>query len=256
MPMARSARVQAIHVDDLAAVLVRLALAPGPVPARLAAVGPRATTMAGYLAALREGLAAAPALVLELPKPAARALARVAAWHPSSALTPASLTMLEQSADGGNTADAGPVAAILGRSLRDPAEFARPAQRAGAALAWGEPLLRLAMALLWLWTAYVSWFGWPHGDSLAWPGDCGVPPGWHTPVLAGACLADAAIGSLLLLRPRRWLWPLQIVLVLAYTAVLSWCLPRFWLHPFGPLAKNLPLLAMLAVLWRLGGKAA
>jgi hypothetical protein len=26
-------------------------------------------------------------------------------------------------------------------------------------------------------------------------------------------------------------------------------LPHYWLHPFGPLLKNLPMLAMLGALW-------
>jgi hypothetical protein len=199
-------------------------------------------------------MAAAPAVVLDLPMPLARAVARVAALYPASALTPESLLMLEQSADGGNTADPGPVVAWLGRPLRDPAGFTRPEQRVAATLAWGAPALRLAMAALWLITAYVSWFGWPHADSLAWLGACGVPPAWRDTALLGASLFDAAIGALLLLRPRRWLWPLQGALVLGYTGIMSVCLPGFWLHPFGPLSKNLPLLALMLVMWRLSEK--
>ena len=69
-------------------------------------------------------------------------------------------------------------------------------------------------------------------------------------MLLAASLTDAAIGVSLLLRPRRWLWGLQLALVGGYTMVLSVCLPQFWLHPFGPLSKNLPLLAVMAVMWR------
>ncbi|MGZ5030831.1 MAG: DoxX-like family protein, partial [Methylobacter sp.] len=35
---------------------------------------------------------------------------------------------------------------------------------------------------------------------------------------------------------------LQIGIMLAYMLVISFYLPEFWLHPFGPLLKNLPLL--------------
>jgi uncharacterized protein YbjT (DUF2867 family) len=250
MPMAHGAKVQAIHVDDLAAVLVRLVLAEGGVPRELAVVGPRATTMAGYLGALRSGMQAAPALVLDLPMPLARVVARVAGMIPSSALTPESLLMLEQSADGGNTADAGPAVALLGRPLRDPVRFARPDQRIAAAWTWGAPLVTVAMALLWLITAYVSWFGWPRADSMAWLAACGVPAGAQQPMLLAASLADAAVGVLLLLYPRRWVWALQLALVGGYTAIMSVCLPGFWLHPFGPLSKNLPLLALMLLMWR------
>jgi uncharacterized protein YbjT (DUF2867 family) len=254
MPMAHRAKVQPIHVDDLAAVLVKLVMTPGEVPRELAVVGPRATTMAGYLEDLREGMAAPSALVLDLPMPVARMVAQVAALNPSSALTPESLLMLEQSTDGGNTADASPAAALLGRPLRDPARFAKPAQRIVAAWAWGCMLVTVAMAVMWLITAYVSWFSWPHAESRAWLAACGVPDLLQEPMLLGASVFDATIGVLLLLRPRPWVWALQLALVSGYTVILSFGLPWFWLHPFGPLSKNLPLLAVMLVMWRVSAR--
>ena len=250
MPMAHRARVQAIHVDDLAAVMVKLVMAQGDVPRELVVVGPRATTMTGYLAALRSGMAAPPALVLDLPMPLARMVAQAAALVPSSALTPESLLMLEHSADGSNTADPAAAAAMLERPLRDPARFARPEQRIVAAWSWGAMAVTVAMATLWLITAYVSWFAWPHTESMTWLAACGVPAAWREGTLLAASATDAAIGVLLLLRPRRWLWAAQLALVGGYTAVMSVCLPGFWLHPFGPLSKNLPLLALMLVMWR------
>jgi hypothetical protein len=107
------------------------------------------------------------------------------------------------------------------------------------------------MAALWLWTAYVSWFAWPHAGSVAWLTACGIPAAWGEATLAAASLLDASIGCALLLRPRRWLWPLQLALVGGYTVAMSFCLPEFWLHPFGPLSKNLPILALLLAMWRL-----
>jgi hypothetical protein len=63
-------------VDDLAEVIVRLVMAERAIPGVLAVVGPRATSLAGYLADLRRGMQAAPALVLALPMP-------LAAWWPT-----------------------------------------------------------------------------------------------------------------------------------------------------------------------------
>ncbi|RZT05975.1 Uncharacterized conserved protein YbjT, contains NAD(P)-binding and DUF2867 domains [Duganella sp. CF402] len=250
MPMAHGAKVQPIHVDDLVAVIVRLVTAGTAGPRELAVVGPRATTMAGYLGDLRIGMKAAPGMVLDLPMPVARVIARIAALIPSSALTPESLLMLEQSADGSNTADASATAALLDRPLRDPAHFTRPAQRISAVWDWAATAITLALAALWLWTAAVSWFGWPHAESRAWLAACGVPAAAQEAVLLAASLTDAALGLLLLLRPRRWLWALQLGLVAVYTLAMSICLPHFWLHPFGPLSKNLPLLALMFVMWR------
>lgn len=250
MPMAHGAKVQPIHVDDLTAIIARLITSAEAPPRELAAVGPRAGSMAAYLGDLRQGMRAPAALVLDLPMPLARLVARIAARMPSSALTPESLLMLEQSADGGNTADAAPAAALLGRPLRDPASFAQPAQRVAAAWQWASVLITLSMAALWLLTAAVSWFGWPHEESRAWLAACGIPAAVQEPMLLAASLTDAAIGVLLLLRPRRWLWAAQLALVGGYTVIMSVFLPFFWLHPFGPLSKNLPLLALMFFMWR------
>ena len=250
LPAAHRALVQPIHVADLADVVVRLLTTQATLPRELAVVGPRAMTMAGYLADLRRGMQAPAALVLSLPAPVARVAAHLAALAPSSVFTPESLLMLERSADGSNTADAAPAQALLGRPLRDPVTFARPAQRITATWSWGAPLLTVAVALMWLITAYVSWFAWPHADSRSWLAACGVPPAWQEPMLLAASVTDAAIGVLLLLRPRRWLWAAQLALVGGYTAMLSVFLPDFWRHPFGPLTKNLPVLALMLLMWR------
>ncbi len=253
LPAARRSRVQPIHIDDLCALLVELVDMARP-PRELAAVGPRALSMAGYLDALRRGMGAGPAWVGEPPIGLARVAARVAALHRASPLTPDALTMLALSADGANTADPAPVAALLGRAPRDPERFARPADKAAAVLAWGAPLCSVAIAALWLITAAVSWFGWPHAQSAAWLAACGLPAAWREPALLGASALDAALGLALLLRPRGWLWPLQIAAVLGYTAIMSLRLPEFWLHPFGPLSKNLPILALMIVMWRLSAR--
>ena len=62
-------------------------------------------------------------------------------------------------------------------------------------------------------------------------------------LLIGAAIFDIALGVLTLL-PRRppLLWTAQILLVLVYTAIISVFLPELWLEPFGPVAKNMPIL--------------
>ena len=77
----------------------------------------------------------------------------------------------------------------------------------------------------------------------------GVPAALRPLALYGAAALDLALGiASLLLRRRRWLWLAQIALILGYTAIITIRLPEFWLHPYGPVLKNLP---MLAALWLL-----
>jgi hypothetical protein len=71
-------------------------------------------------------------------------------------------------------------------------------------------------------------------------------------LLVGAIGTDLAFGAMTLLPWRpRWLWPAQIAVVLTYTLIITWRLPLLWLEPFGPVAKNLPILALLLLLQQL-----
>ena len=114
-------------------------------------------------------------------------------------------------------------------------------------------LLRASLVVVWLATAVVS--VWElHGQSrelLA-----GLPTAWaggHAPwlptaiILAGAA-ADAVLGLWLALRPGRQAYGAALLMMLAMTLLATAIHPAWWLHPFGPLTKNLPIAAILWVL--------
>jgi len=68
-------------------------------------------------------------------------------------------------------------------------------------------------------------------------------------VLAGAAL-DAILGLWLLLRPTRPAYLLALATMLLMTLVATALSPYLWLHPLGPLSKNIPIAAVLWVLAR------
>lgn len=256
LPAGGQQRIQPIHVDDAVDALRALVEAPagGLRAARLALVGPRPLTLRDYLLQLRAAVGLAPPLLtLALPAWWMAALARLGDAWPGALFNRAAWTMLQQ----GSTADAAPLARLLGRPPRPPLAFVAPEQRAGlrvlAQLGWLLPLLRLSVAVLWLATAAVSAGLYPLEASHELLARAGVPAKLRPAALWGAVALDALLGLLTLwpLRSRRWLWAAQAALVLFYTAVISLRLPEFWLHPYGPLTKNLPLLALLLLLWQL-----
>jgi hypothetical protein len=53
------------------------------------------------------------------------------------------------------------------------------------------------------------------------------------------------------MRDRRVLWLVQMMLIVGYTIIISIGLPEFWLHPYGPILKNLPMLAAIYLLYAL-----
>lgn len=148
----------------------------------------------------------------------------------------------------GNTADARPLAAVLGRMPRAVEQFIE-AERSGAVharavLAWQLPLLRVAIAAVWIWTGIVSLGLYPIEQSYALLARLRIEGPLATALLYGAACLDLALGiATLAVRDRRWIWRAQIAVMLGYTALISAWLPEYWLHPYGPLTKNLPLLA-------------
>jgi hypothetical protein len=74
--------------------------------------------------------------------------------------------------------------------------------------------------------------------------------------LYAAALLDTLLGLALLLNYRLRLVLLsQVAMMLGYSLILTFCLPEFWLHPFGPISKNLPLIAASLMLYVREGDA-
>ena len=114
-------------------------------------------------------------------------------------------------------------------------------------------LLRGSLVVVWLATAVVS--VWElHGQSrelLA-----GLPTAWTegntswlpTAIILAGAAADAVLGLWLALRPGRKAYGAALLMMLAMTLLATAIQPAWWLHPFGPLTKNLPIAAILWVL--------
>ena len=67
--------------------------------------------------------------------------------------------------------------------------------------------------------------------------------------LYGASAIDALLGLALLMGWHlRWVVYAQLIIMLIYTAVISVALPEYWLHPFGPIIKNVPLMVATLIL--------
>lgn len=110
--------------------------------------------------------------------------------------------------------------------------------------------LHLSLVFVWLWTAVVS--VWElKGQSRALLVASGVSDDRvsNALVLAGAVL-DAILGLWLLLRPTRPAYLLALATMVVMTLVATVLSPSLWLHPLGPLSKNIPIAVVLWVLAR------
>lgn len=252
LPRLFDSRVQPVHVDDLAAAVLKLVEATQSTESDIAAVGPEPLSLRAYLQCLRQQLGFRAATSFTIPVALLKLGRLLPALSRSGLVGDEALKMLAA----GSTADPRAFEVVLGRPARHPATFIHrdiaPALATQATLAWTLPLLRMAIALLWLVSGVVSLGIFPLDQSLALLASVGIPSSLQPLMLYGAAGMDLLLGlAVLCVGTRPAVWRLQIALVLFYTVVITIWLPQFWLHPFGPITKNIPLLASFYMLQRL-----
>lgn len=240
-------RIQPVHVDDLAQAVARCVAERRYDRSAIDAVGPRAMTVDEYLVSLRKALGRGTAPVWTVP----RSLVALAARMRVGLLDADALCMLEA----GSVSDPRPFEAALGRPAKTVDRFIEPAARASwhrrATLGWMEPVLRASIAFVWIATGVISAGLFPEGESRALLARVGLEGGLATLALYGASALDFALGLATLFVRRRMLWLLQLVLMGGYTAIITVFLPEQWLHPFGPVVKNVPLAAAILLMHQL-----
>ncbi|MFZ3120730.1 MAG: DoxX-like family protein [Variovorax sp.] len=112
-----------------------------------------------------------------------------------------------------------------------------------------DRLLRLSLVAVWLTTAAVSLVE-LNGQSRQLLANAGVAsPAWLVQgLIVGGAMADLLVGIALWRWPGRTSYVAALALMAAMTLAATALQPSLWLHPLGPLLKNLPI---AAVLWHL-----
>lgn len=244
-------RMAPIAAEDVGAAVVAALQQPSAAGQRIELVGPRVLSLREYLLAFRCWLGLPPPFEFAVPAALAHAAARVGEWAGRGPLGLTMWRMLERGNVGSQDARMR-MHETLGLAPRgiDAVLAARPAasaERWHARLYWLAPLLRLALALLWLASGVVGW-SWSDAAIAALLAPAGLEPGGAVVLARAGASVDLVLGALLL--AGRWTRPvlaLMALQVLAYTAFVGIALPAAWLDPWGGLLKNLVVLAALAV---------
>jgi len=106
-------------------------------------------------------------------------------------------------------------------------------------------IARLSLSFLWLFTAATSFF-WARNIGYEILAQQNFSGRQTDLVINAGSLLDAAIGIWLLSNFQlRWCYAVQIVLIISYSLLISVIAPFFWLHPFGPVTKNIPILVLI-----------
>jgi uncharacterized protein YbjT (DUF2867 family)/uncharacterized membrane protein YphA (DoxX/SURF4 family) len=253
LPHRGAMQVQPVHLDDVVQGLVAAIETPPREAQTLVFSGPQPLALGDYLGRLRGQLGFGGRLrLLPMPESLFRLSAAIAGKLPGSMLDAETAGMLLR----GNAATDQAFARLLGRPPRPVEAFVSPTQaepmRREAALALWLPVLRIAVALVWIWTGIVSLGLYPTQDSYELLARVGVGPALAPLMLYGAAVLDLLVGLATLVMSRLgWLWLLQLAVILGYTIIITFKLPEFWLHPYGPLSKNLVMLAAIYLLYTL-----
>lgn len=111
-------------------------------------------------------------------------------------------------------------------------------------------LARASLSFVWIFTGVTSAF-WAQDIGYQVLAQAGITGQLATLAIYCGSLLDVSIGVWIITGLRRKLcYLLQILVMLLYTFLLTIIDPSFWLHPFGPLTKNLPMLALVYYLYQ------
>jgi uncharacterized protein YbjT (DUF2867 family) len=242
-------RLQPILIEDFKACLLALLQNWPRGSQRVELVGAQSVTFLQLMVSIRNWLGMRPASALFIPIPVMRVSAKLNDWLGIGPLTSESLDMLLR----GNCCDPALVTAALIKprsveaGLRD--NPATTADRWHARLFFLRPLLRLCIGFLWLFTGIVSAFIYPIEESYKLLAATGISGILAPVMLYSASLLDGMLGIATWVGYRmRLVVGLQLLLMVSYMAILSWTLPEFWVHPFGPITKNLLLIVATLIM--------
>lgn len=109
-------------------------------------------------------------------------------------------------------------------------------------------LARYSLAFLWIFTGLTStFFDYQTGYELL------INFGFNEPItralIYSGAILDIGLGLWMLSNKKVMLcYVIQIVVIASYTILLTIIEPSYWLHPFGPVSKNLPIIMLILIL--------
>ena len=241
---------QPIHIDDLTKSVARLLDNREARNLRLEAVGPKPITFVELLFSFRKHLGLGKALLLKVPLSLVRLGAFFGNFIKNSPMNSEALDMLLR----GNTGNPEQLTLLSGVEPKALTDVLNSSPRLEAdfhhaRLYFLLPLLRLSVAALWIASGLISAFVYPAEQSYALLEQVGVSGATLPFMLYGASLLDVILGLAILTGCRLKLACLaQILLIILYSLIITIKLPLFWVHPFGPVIKNIPLIVSILII--------
>ncbi|TCK09233.1 NAD(P)H-binding protein [Marinobacterium mangrovicola] len=237
--------IQPIYIKDVAKAISLCLEADTTVHKHIDLVGPQSISFAALLSLHRNWLGLGALRPLPIKYPVALKLGKLAGKLGNAPVTEETVAMLAR----GNTSDVSAFVQAFKFTPRSPSDElgqhpAQTADRWYSSLFFMPWLLRWCIALVWVVTGVCSLGIYPESESLKILEQAGITGALATLLLYGGGLVDLAIGLMMLF--DRWIKSvlvIQLSIMMIYTLIITGLLPELWLHPFGPVTKNLPMAA-------------
>ena len=251
LPGRGAQQVQPIHVFEVAEVVARLVERRDEVREVFELGGAEPLSYRAMLQQYRAALGLGAALYGPVPVPLMMLGAWLAEALPQQVFCRDTLRLLER----GNVPGVNAATSLLGRapsSLAHGLSVTRPKPWFDVRVTLSAPVaaaLRAALAFMWISTALVS-AAWQHESGVAQLlARCGFAGTAGLVVLWASCGLNLGLGTMTLLRPGPGVYALQAAAVLGYSLTAALNMPELLIDHCGPLLKNLPVLALVVLLW-------
>lgn len=244
--------LQPIHVEDYTNAIINLIETNLPQSISLTAASQQVIQLRSLLAELRNWLGLQATTSLKMPEAFMKIVGYLGNITCESLITTSSLAMLEQS----NVSNVDKILEFQTVTTVTPVNFSEGLHRAPstskdknhARFYFMFPLLRISLALMWILSALTSVF-FAKESSYELLTAAQITPAWQNLTLYSSAALNAIIGILLLFNYKPKLnCIVQLLVILVYTILITILIPRYWLEPFGPVVKNIPILVSIGLL--------
>lgn len=259
LPTGGSQQFQPICRDDLCRLVAHVLAQPNTSPRLSVAVGPDRLTLKQIIHTTQAWLRWPKTRILWLPVWLMRLTGRLGSIirHPSMNATAVDMMLRHNTASQQDTQQLMQSLPFKVKSFAGALNQSTSAiqDRWHARLYFLKPAARCLLAIMWLLAAITTVIN-HQGISHQLLEQAHIDsPTWQAIWLYGGSLLDLILGTLLLCnRYTKAVLGCQLGLVTLYTIIISCIVPVWWLNPIGPVAKNLPMLALTLMLLAIEGE--
>ncbi len=245
---------QPIHADDLTLIIEKALTLPGK--QILCAVGEEKISVKNLLIKLRTWLGFKKTWLFVVPDIFIHLGAKIGNYIPNSPISETGIKMITVD----NTANEIELKNLKNSTHINPRSFtsglngmvSSVQDRWHARLYFLRPLLRISIAFIWIFSGIVSLLPISSPISFDLMTQAKIPLTFQPLALYSFSMIDILLGLATLFNYRLLaVGFLQCIFILMYTAIISFSLPIYWLNPFAPIAKNIPLFVAILIMMAL-----